>query len=167
MRPWPPLHDRGFVFCSAVCVCIVRGAPSGPRSRSSAVPLCLADAREGDRSQLRSWRSGFTLGEGVCILQRAPFGCYASGRTLFRGSERAFALCSVPPSRTACSGGPPRLDAAPPRGWLFPSAFLASMVRVHGEVGPRQQKANPNVDSSNVTSPLGGCGVQPRGSART
>ena len=106
-------------------------------------------------------------------------------------SEKASVFCNAPPSdathpagpcfavqrerlRYAASpllalrsGGPPRLDAAPPRGWLFPSAFLASMVRVHGEVGPRQQKANPNVDSSNVTSPLGGCGVQPRGSART
>ena len=101
----------------------------------------------------------------VCVVQRAPFGCYASGRTPFRGPETRFALCSVPPSRLR-SVGPPRLDAATPEGGLLSSAFLASMVRVHDEVRPGQQKANPNVDSGSVTDPLRGSRRQSRGSGR-
>ena len=74
-------------------------------------------------------------------MQRAPFGCYASGRT-------------------------PRLSAATPGGGLLSSAFLASMVRVHGEVGPGQQKANPDAGSSSVKATLWGArrpaaGVRP------
>ena len=67
-----------------------------------------------------------------------------------------FALCNVPPSRAARSAGPPRLDDAPPGGGLISSAFLASVVRVHGEGGPGQQKANPNAESSSVKATLWG-----------
>ena len=80
--------------------------------------------------------------------------------------KRADVLCRVPPSRAARSVGPPRLDVAPPRGWLLSSAFLASVVRVHGKGGLGQQKANPNVDLGSVTDPRRGsrrlaAGVRP------
>ena len=54
----------------------------------------------------------------------------------------AFVFCNVPPSRLR-SAGPPRLDAAAPAGGLLSSAFLAHMVRVHGEGGSGQQKSEP------------------------
>ena len=60
---------------------------------------------------------------GRCIRERV---CCAAlpllttfGRTLFRGSEITFALCNIPPSRTACSVGPPRLTSRPPEGGCY------------------------------------------------
>ena len=73
--------------------------------------------------------------------------------------KRAFALCNGPPSDATHPAGPPRLDAAAPGRGLLSSAFLASLVRVHGDGGPGQQKANPDVD-------LGSVKVPPRGTRR-
>ena len=73
-----------------------------------------------------------------CVLHRPPFSHYVLGRTPASGRR------------------------APQNGGLISSAFLASVVCVHGEDCPGQQKANPNVGLGNVSSPhFGGCGVQP------
>ena len=82
----------------------------------------------------------------VRVVQRSPFGCSASGRT-------------------------PATNVATPGGGLLSSAFLASMVRVQGESGRGQQKANPNVESSSVKVPLRGtrrpdAGVRPSASEK-
>ena len=56
---------------------------------------------------------------------------------------------------------------SPQGGGLLSSAFLAFVVHVHGEVGPGQQKANPDLNSGNVSAPhFGGRVVQTRGSDR-
>ena len=61
------------------------------------------------------WRGRCMRGR-LCCAARAFSRC-AFGRP--RGSETRFVFCSVPPPRAARSAGPPRLDAAPPRGWLL------------------------------------------------
>ena len=74
-------------------------------------------------------------------MRRPPFSAYGLGRT-------------------------PATHVAPPRGWLLSSTFLAVVFRVHGEVRPGQQEANPNVGLGSITDPLRGsrrpdAGVRP------
>ena len=80
-------------------------------------------------------------------------------------SRTRFALCDVPPSRLR-SAGPPRLDAAPPGGGLLSSAFLASVVRIHGRRLFWAAKSEPKRGYGQLNShPLGGAalaaGVRP------
>ena len=44
-------------------------------------------------------------------------------------SETRFALCNIPPSRTTCSVGPPRLDDAPPKMGGYDAAKIHVWVR--------------------------------------
>ena len=125
--------------------------------------------------------------EGVCVLQRPLFSHCVLGRTPAAGrrapqrvavtlpestfgfaDQRRGLCCATRPlltsfGRTPASG---RRDPCFETGGLLSSAFLAVVVRVHGEVGPGQQKANPNVDSSSVTATLWGARRESRGTSR-
>jgi len=111
------------------------------------------------------WRRG-CIGGGVCfanVYPRVPLGPQrplALARPLSPAlragdkptlvswfgfaDQRRGSCCATSPLLTAF-GRTPATHVAPPRGWLFSSAFLASMVRVHGDGGRGQQEANSNV----------------------
>ena len=76
--------------------------------------------------------------------------------------QTRFVLCNIP-HLTAFGRTPASERRVPRNGGLISRAFLAHVVRVPGEGGPRQQKANPDVDWAAFQAPILGAASSRRG----
>ena len=160
LGPQKRLHRRRCVFCGRHSS---RYALGPQRPFAVARPLSPA-LRAGDKPLLVSWSGFVDLRRGSRCAASPLLGLWPRpdphGRCI---RER---VCFATPPLLTAFGRTPAANAATPGGGLLSSAFLASGVRVRGEGGPEQQKANPNVDSSSVKDPLRGsrrpdAGVRP------
>ena len=148
------------MLCRVERVLGTRGAPRGPRYRSSAAPLYLAGAREGDRSQLRSWLLWCAdQRRGLRFATRPLLALRARSDPVSRFRDEVCILQRAPSSLR--SAGPPRLNDASPEGGLLRCSNPRLGVQIKDEVCVMQRPpfgcyASGRTPATHVATPGGG-----------